>query len=112
GLGEGVGRLHRKARAVKARVEGHVADRHRARRRVHDHLPELEILEVVAGVGLGRSHGLVRSSYGRAGPISPKWLPLSTDFSPLAAPRALRTTPPAPCASPRCRPRWPRCAGP
>ena len=59
-LGEGVGRLHREARAEQPVVERDVARRDGARRRVADGLAEAEILEEIAGAGLG--HGPVRSN--------------------------------------------------
>ena len=51
-LGEGVGGLHREARAEQAGIERDVAGRHRARRGVADHLADAEILEKIAGAVL------------------------------------------------------------
>ena len=56
--GEGVGRLHGKARAEQAVVKRHVADRDRARRGVADVLAETEILEKIAWIGLGEGDWL------------------------------------------------------
>ena len=50
-----VRRLHGEARAVKRGEQARIADGHGARRRVHDLLAELEILEEIAGAFVG--HG-------------------------------------------------------
>jgi hypothetical protein len=53
GLGEFRRGIDGEARAVQRGVERHVTRGHSARRGVTDHLAEAEILEVIAGIGLG-----------------------------------------------------------
>ncbi|TPW07986.1 MAG: hypothetical protein FD124_723 [Alphaproteobacteria bacterium] len=57
-LRERIGREQRITRPRQRRVQRHVPTRHRARRRVADHLPEPEVLEKVAGVGFGAHSSL------------------------------------------------------
>src|SRR5262245_23164596 len=52
-LGKGFGRLHGEAGAIKAMVKRDIADRDRAWGRVFENLPDPEVLEEVAGIGLG-----------------------------------------------------------
>ena len=53
-LGEGVGGMQRKARTGEAYIQRDVAGRDGARDRMDDLLPQLEVLEEVAWVGLDR----------------------------------------------------------
>ena len=69
---ERVRRLHGEARAVQRGEQARIADRDRARGRMHDLLAELEVLEIVAGDGLvvnfgvGLVHWCLRLCLGRA----------------------------------------------
>src|SRR6185436_4490275 len=51
-----VGRLHSKARAIEAVVDGDIARGDGARRGMLQDLPDGEVLEIVTGVRLGSGH--------------------------------------------------------
>ena len=70
--GEGVGRLHGKARPEQAVIERHIAEGHRARGGVANLKAEAEVLEKIAGVGLGDARLAQRcGSFIRSGPAWP-----------------------------------------